>query len=374
MRRYRTRPRSNWQQIVESQGMLFHSVDQRVYWDESAYYAFSLQEVNAIEKATYDLNDMCLQAVQYVIDENRLDEFGIPETHQDWVRRSWDQDELTLYGRFDLAFNGPGPPKLLEYNADTPTSLLEAAVIQWFWLQDQFPRRDQFNSIHERLIEAWQRIAVTTPGRVHFAAVGESQEDFMTVAYLRETARQAGLKDEYLDVLKIGFDPRRQLFVDMQERPIHTCFKLYPWEWMTHEEFAPQLLQTPTRWFEPPWKLLLSNKALLVILWELFPESPYLLEADYEPISGDAVRKPLLSREGANVQITVGGDVLIETDGPYDGPVVYQAYQPLPRFEGNSPIIGSWMVNGYACGVGIREDEGPVTGNTSRFVPHLIEF
>lgn len=372
MRRFRNQPRPKWEQIVESQGMLFHSVDQRVYWDESAYYAFTLSEINAIEQATYALNEMCLHAVQHVIDADRFDEFGIPATHHEWVRQSWDSDELTLYGRFDLAFDGRSPPKMLEYNADTPTSLLEAAVIQWFWLRDQFPNRDQFNSIHERLIEAWKRIAPTTAGRVHFAAVGESQEDFMTVAYLRETARQAGLKDDYLDMIKVGFDTRRNLFVDLNNRPIHTCFKLYPWEWMIHEAFAEKLLRTPTRWFEPPWKLLLSNKAILVILWELFPDSPYLLEADYEPIAGDSVRKPLLSREGANVQITVGNEVLIETEGPYDGPVIYQKYQPLPRFEGNSPIIGSWMVNGHACGMGIREDEGPVTGNTSRFIPHLI--
>jgi glutathionylspermidine synthase len=36
-----------------------------------------------------------------------------------------------LYGRFDLAYRGDGPPKLLEYNADTPTALFEAAVVQW---------------------------------------------------------------------------------------------------------------------------------------------------------------------------------------------------------------------------------------------------
>lgn len=155
--------------------------------------------------------------------------------------------------------------------------------------------------------------------------------------------------------------------------PIETCFKLYPWEWLAREPFAVHLPTATTRWLEPPWKMLLSNKALLVVLWELFPDSPYLLPASAEPMSGDHVRKPQLSREGANVRICVNGKTIADTDGPYEGPSVYQAYAPLPRFDGNHPIVGSLMVNGYACGIGIREDASIVTGNRSRFVPHLIQ-
>lgn len=369
MRRHPISPRFDWQKTVEAQGLLFHSVDERTYWDESAYYAFVPAEIDTIEKATYALNDMCLAAVQHVIDENRLGEFQIPESHHDWVRQSWDRDEVTIYGRFDLAYDGVSPPKLLEYNADTPTSLLEASVIQWFWLKDCFPEADQFNSIHDRLIEAWKRLGTTA---VHFSAVGTSQEDFMTVAYLRETARQAGLRDVYLDINQIGFDTRRHVFADLQGRAIQTCFKLYPWEWMVREQFASQLLATPVRWLEPPWKLLLSNKALLVVLWDLFPNSPYLLEADYEPLQGDQVQKPLLSREGANVTITAGGRTIAQTAGDYDGPPVFQRYHRLPDFAGQHPVIGSWLVNGHACGIGIREDAGHITGNTSRFLPHRI--
>ena len=369
MRRQSIPPRPDWQKTVEGQGLLFHSIDDRTYWDESAYYAFTRAEIDALEKCTYALNDMCLAAVQHVIDEDRFDEFQVPATHRDWVRQSWDRDEVTIYGRFDLAFDGRSPPKLLEYNADTPTSLLEAAVIQWFWLKDVLPERDQFNSIHERLIEAWRRFGATA---VHFAAVGHSQEDFMTVAYLRETARQSGLRDVYIDVDKIGYDADHRRFVGLANEPIDVCFKLYPWEWMVREEFAPHLPHAPTRWLEPAWKLLLSNKALLVVLWDLFPDSPYLLPADYASLAGDHVRKPALSREGANVTITVGGRTIADTDGDYGGPYVYQAYAPLPNFDGQHPVIGSWLVNGHACGIGIREDAGLVTGNTSRFVPHAI--
>jgi glutathionylspermidine synthase len=183
---------------------------------------------------------------------------------------------------------------------------------------------------------------------------------------------QAGLQTSYIEVERIGWNHGRQLFVDEEERHICTCFKLYPWEWMIREQFADKLLTDNTYWLESPWKMLLSNKAILPVLWELFPDSPYLLPASFEPIDGNYVRKPLLAREGANVSIVADGKTVLETEGIYPGPYVYQRYQPLPNMNGFYPLIGSWMVNGYACGMGIREDQTAVTGNTSRFVPHIF--
>jgi glutathionylspermidine synthase len=194
----------------------------------------------------------------------------------------------------------------------------------------------------------------------------------MTVNYLRDTAIQAGLKTTYIEVERIGWNHGRQQFVDENERHMSTVFKLYPWEWMIREKFGEKLLADNTYWLESPWKMLLSNKAILPILWELYPDSPYLLPASFEPMADNFVRKPILSREGANIQIVSGGKKLIETDGIYGGPYVYQQYSPLPNIGGNYPLVGSWMVNGYACGMGIREDATPITGNTSRFVPHFF--
>lgn len=373
MRRLRSQPRRDWQATVESQGLLFHTPEGEPYWDESAYYRFTPSEVDAIEKATYALNDMCLAAVQRVIDENRFADFGLPPAVAQYVARSWDRDEITIYGRFDLAYDGHGgPPKLLEYNADTPTSLLEAAVIQWHWMKDVFPNLDQFNSIHERLIEAWGRVKQTMPGPMYFTSLSGNIEDYMTVTYLRDTAIQGGLRTEYLPIEQIGWNAPRRQFVDLSERHIESCFKLYPWEWMLKEAFGPNLLVDNTRWLEAPWKMLLSNKAILALLWEMFPQSPYLLEASLEPLEGDHVRKPTLAREGANVRTVVGGQVVSETEGIYPGPWVYQRLCPLPRFDGNYMVIGSWMVNGSACGIGVREDATPITQNTSRFVPHVF--
>jgi glutathionylspermidine synthase len=376
MRRVASFPRTDWRRVVESQGLLFHSPGGRPYWDERACYEFTTAEIDEIERATYELNRMCLAVVGRVVADELFDPFQIPEPFRDWVAESWYRDEFSLYGRFDLAFDGHGPPKLLEYNADTPTSLLEAAVIQWFWLKDCRPEADQFNSIHERLIEAWTSLGAT-PGllsaeTMYFAALADHAEDVMNVSYLRDTCAQAGWRTRHVAIENLGWEARAERFVDSEGRPVGRLFKLYPWEWMVREEFGPNLPRARTAWLEPPWKMILSNKAILPLLYEMFPDSPYLLPASFEPVRGNHVRKPLLSREGANVAIIRGGRTVLETGGDYGGPHVYQGLCELPNFDGNYPVVGSWMVNGYACGLGIREDSGPITRDTSRFVPHLF--
>jgi len=374
MRRHRTEPRKGWQEIVESQGMYYHTADDVPYWDESVYYELGDREVDAVEKATYALDQMCLAAVQHVLDHDLLARFQIPQEFHQYVRNSWEQDEHTVYGRFDLALDARGEPKLLEYNADTPTALLEAAVVQWYWLRDCFPRSTQFNTIHERLLEVFKLLANERPGRMHFASLAGCVEDYMTVSYLRDVAMQAGMDTAAINVEDVGWDARRGVFTDKQENPILHCFKLYPWEWMQRDQFGRHLPESRCRWLEPPWKLILSNKAILPVLWEMYPRNPYLLEASFEPLShGDYVVKPIFSREGANIQVFKAGKLQLATEGPYTGPAIYQQVCPLPCFEGRYyACIGSWIVNGWSCGIGIREDESPITGNLSRFVPHVF--
>lgn len=373
MRRVMASPRPNWRRDVEELGFTYHTIDGDLYWDEAGWYEFTLAEIEEIEAATNTLHGLCLQAVQFVLDQNRFDEFGIPAAYHEWIRASWDNDDPTVYGRFDLAWDGRSAPKLLEYNADTPTALFEAAVVQWQWLESVHPKLDQFNSLHEELIAAWEYLRVRGMPHLSFATTADHEEDFGNITYLRDTAAQAGVATDYLNVSDIGFNSRRRAFVGSDEREFDWLFKLYPWEWMIDEKFGPHLLETKTRWIEPPWKMLLSNKALLVILWELFPDCEYLLPAAWEPLAGDYVRKPILSREGSNIQIVRNGTVECETEGPYsEHPSIFQAYAPLTNWGRGHAVLGSWIIGDAACGMGIREDENPITHNSSRFVPHVI--
>lgn len=377
MQRLTTSPRSHWQEKVEAQGFHFHTVEEdgqsSPYWDEGTYYRFSAHEVDLLETASYALNGMCLQAVEHVLANDLFDQFRISKEVAAYVRTSWEEDEHTVYGRFDLAYDGAQPPKLLEYNADTPTALLEAAVVQWFWFREQFPGADQFNSIHERLLEIWSILKNQTEDRWYFTSLADHVEDYLTVHYLRDTALQAGLETAYLPIEQIGWNSRLGMFVDEANRPLRHVFKLYPWEWLVREAFGPHLLARGTRWLEAPWKMLLSNKALLPILYHLFPDSPYLLKTAWEPFGPTYVRKPILGREGANITLVYDGKPLLETDGVYGAsPCIYQEFFPLPSFDGRYAVLGSWMVNGSACGMGIREDRHVITQNTSCFVPHII--
>ena len=384
MRRLACRERDDWQTTAEACGFDFHTVDGARYWDERAFYAFTLAEIeNGIEAPTAEIDAMCLELCDRVVaDERHLTRLRIPDAFWPLIRDSWKRREPSLYGRIDLSYGGSGPAKLLEYNADTPTSIFEAAVFQWTWLEQGIERRlleggvDQFNSLHERLIEAWKKLAATN--RLHLAGMLDSPEDAATLGYLEDTAKQAGLATTLLDIESIGWNDASG-FVDLDSEKIALAFKLYPWEWMFHDAFGAKIAHAPTRWIEPPWKAILSNKGMLALLWEMFPGHPNLLpaffedEPDAKTLSSSFARKPLLSREGANVEIVRHGNVVAEHQGPYGAEgFIRQALAPLPNFSGQYPVLGSWLVDHAPCGLSIREDDNPITGNTSRFLPHAI--
>lgn len=387
MERVASSPRDGWQQKVAKQGLVFHTPEDegmdRPYWDESACYRFTTAEIDMLEAAGNRLQEMCLEAAQHVIDRKRYAELEIPSAAIPAIEWAWENEPPAIYGRFDVAYNGDGPPKLLEYNADTPTSLLEAAVIQWTWLEEQHPKCDQFNSIHEKLIAKWRDVAPYLSKPVYFAGL-DNAEDQLTLAYMRDTAEQAELPTASILMRDIGWNEVRRAFVDMEDRPMFSVFKLYPWEIMVAEEFGPEALDTyrEMRWMEPIWKMLLSNKGLLPILWELYPGHELLLEAHFNGQTHgmwDFVRKPLHSREGANIDVVQTGVTMSSTGGPYTGPQVIQALAPVASFADNlkpgarrHPVLGLWMVDQECCGMGIRESSGLITGNLSSFVPHCF--
>ena len=377
MQRIDCTPRPDWQSRVEELGLVWHGANGQPYWDESAAYRFSPDQIAEIESATAELYRLFLIAGQHVLDHDLLGDFGIPDFCHQAIREAWDGEPAALnYGRFDLGYDGSGPPKLFEFNCDTPTSLLEASVIQWDWKESVFPDADQYNSLHEALVARWRVIAPPRgTSMLHLTYVGGNMgEDAVTVAYMADTAREAGIDTQLIQTTALGWDSARRRFVDLDNRPIDALFHLYPWEWMVHEPFAREVIESlsSTLWIEPVWKMIWSNKAILPILWRLFPDHPNLLEASRSPLSGDHVTKPLLAREGANIRIFKDGELLAQSDGDYgEEGHVHQRLFTLPGTGDRRPVLGSWVVDGEPAGMGIRED-GPITGNGARFVPHIL--
>jgi glutathionylspermidine synthase len=371
-------PRPDYISKVEKLGLLFHTVEDEPYWTEDACYRFTEEQILQLESATNELHRLCLEAVEHVIRHRQYAQFGISSRVGKVIEQCWEQDPPAIYGRFDLSYDGTNAPKMLEFNADTPTSLLEAAVIQWHWLEEVQSGADQFNSIWEALVAKWRALAQEgffQSGKVHFASA-DVAEDVMTTAVMMDTAQEAGLTPQYLDIKEIGWDGTLCRFIDQNQEAIDSIFKLYPWEWMVKEEYGLHALKSLDQhhWIEPIWKMLLSNKAILATLWELFPGHPNLLASylDGPRHLSSYVAKPILGREGANVQI-VSPETNLCNEGPYEKQRrVYQEYAPLPVFEGKHTVIGSWVVDCESCGIGIRESDGPITEDLARFVPHYF--
>ncbi|KQO98922.1 glutathionylspermidine synthase family protein [Leifsonia sp. Leaf264] len=395
MRRIDSPARPDWREQFDQIGFSFYDLESeggRPYWNEVNAYGFTSREVDELAAATKELFDRCMDAVEHVVREDRLAEFGIPERLRQLVKDSWDNDDPTVYGRFDLAYDNGSTIKMLEFNADTPTSLVESAAAQWQWLvQVRGENADQFNAIHELLVEQWKHIREERwnlpEGTVlHLASLHDDGdgdliiEDADTVAYMAETAKEAGFTPKLIFMEDVEYDADRNQFVDSDGQDITHIFKLYPWEWMREEQFAGFLEPSKdnTQWVEPLWKMLLSNKQLLVVLWEMFPNHPNLLATYESPekLRGTPhVSKPRLGREGANVTVYKGdGSVDVAQPGAYgEEGFIFQKRANLARLNGKTVIIGSWVVGETPAGIDIRETSGPITGDLAEFVPHFIE-
>jgi glutathionylspermidine synthase len=384
MIRHTLSPRPDWEARLREVGFTWfaptpeHPVP---YWSEDGYYAFTAAQIGDIRAASQELTTLVLETTGYAIERGRLAELGIPAFLHSAVRDSWERDDPTVYMRLDLAFDGQGGVKLLEVNAQTPTSLLEAAVSQWQWLEDQQARGElpagatQWNTIHEGLTEQWAHLkAARGLTEVAFSSA-RVEEDAATVTYLRELAGAAGLRTSFIFTEDLGTSAAESYLLDTWSLPLRQLMWLWPFEFAWESRDSAFLASTGTRFIEPLWKAVTGSKGLLALLHELNPGHPHLLPATLTPgaLGPDVVRKPLFSREGQNVQLP--GEA--STPGDYgDLPVVEQAYTELPTAQAPDgpryPVLGVWIAGDEVCGLGIREGRSRVTDNRATFAPHVV--
>jgi glutathionylspermidine synthase len=386
MRRITVNERPDLLRSASEHGLEYSASDGILGWDESAYYQFSMREVEEeLEAPAEELEGMCLEVVDRAVNnESVLQRLAIPEKFWDYIANSWRNGDKNLCGRMDISYNGNGPAKLLEYNADTPTALYETAVFQWEWFEQATQLglipvgRDQFNDVHESIVKAFPLLGIE--GVAHFACNNDIEDDRGTLEYLEECAKAAGLETCFLAMGDIGLDDNGR-FTDLNDSAITTLVKLYPWEWIMAEEFGSYVPRADVQFIEPAWKTVLSNKGLMPLLWGMYEGHPNLLPAYFEDDpaaaelidTGRYVRKPMLSRQGANVEIVKDGQTYYKSDGPYsDDAHIIQGFYPLPEHNGNYPLIGCWLVASKAVGLCIREDKTLVTSKDSLFVPHVI--
>lgn len=395
MFRHSCSPRPGWKNIIEQEGLIYWETDlptgEKIsYWNESNYYEFSPEEVELFEDASTELNTMARETAAYMASGNDFtaQQLGLPEGSLEVLQENLTRNPFTLYGRFDFGFDAvTGDLKMLEYNADTPTGIIEMCS-QWNWLEDKFPNTDQCNSLYDRLIRQWGRGRFRS-GTVHFGYCGEAYpEDRVNVQMLQTCAEQAGLRTKLLEMQHIGWDAEKKMFVDASGTPdsynswgepqrIDTCFKLYPWEDMLNEAFGRFILDDPysVQWVEPLWKELLSNKVFLAAIHNIYPNHPHILPAQLnDPGKMEWwVGKPLHGREGSNI-IVESPTHRFTMPGEYgqEG-YVYQEWFDIPTYDGRYPVIGAWIVGDSPAGLGVRDSSQPVTDPLCQFVPHVID-
>ena len=379
--------------VMQDIGMTWHTDA-----DGTAYISDRLVVVNEVEAEAYyeaanTLYDMFVEAAQYVLDNRLFVELGIPGNLVDLIQDSWDRDDLHLYGRFDFAGGLDDLPiKLIEFNADTPTSLFETSIVQWALLKSNgMDESRQFNNLHEMLQENYRRLITRDKpleefaeryGRekLLFSSVDNLPEDERTVRYLQQVAHEAGLYTDFCYLHEAGFSADEGVF-NKDSQLADFWFKLFPWEDIASDELELTRMLTQsakrgvTRILNPAYVLLFQSKGILKILYDLFPDSPYLLPTDFKPLSGrPQVCKKLFGREGANLKVLAAdGTVTAETGGPYaHHKPVFQELAAFPRDDAGQYYQAGVFYVWEACGLGFRRG-GEILNDTSKFVGHVIE-
>ncbi|UOQ71671.1 glutathionylspermidine synthase family protein [Hymenobacter cellulosilyticus] len=348
-------------------------------------------EADALLAAADTLYDMMVRAIPDPVPDDLLRLLAIPPNLWAAVRHSWNDDRhWHLYGRFDLA-STPEGPKLIEFNADTATSIPETAVVQWASLvaagQDEDDR--QANGLFEGLeaqLREWHSLNSDLDAALLLVYLPDSAEDEANCAVVAEAARAAGFPQVHVcpvDAMQVSVTgAERGVWAEVEPGEwvrFGFVFKLVPWEILAEEE--PELTADLTQLLlsrdviiaNPAYSLLFQSKGLLAWLWQAYPHHPLLLEAAFEDLSGHYVRKPLLGREGQNVAEIDGGSLRREQPGEFgQQPQVRQRWAQLPRDAQGRQYQAGVFWAGEACAVSFRRETGVIT-NLSEFVPHVLE-
>ncbi|WP_086257196.1 glutathionylspermidine synthase family protein [Campylobacter vicugnae] len=378
---------------LESIGFGWHTDLDGSRYISNELVSITQDEAEAFYEATNELYDMYVVAAEYVINNDLFHELGIPFNLVDIIKASWENDvHWHLYGRFDLAGGIDGKPiKLIEFNADTPTSLFETAIIQWAMLKfNNLDEAAQFNDVYEALVENFKRLITLEEDtskfdeyyegwKILFSSIAGSSEDENTTRLLEAAARDAGFECDFAFVDEVSFDDENGIFWNGQNWEY--WFKLIPWEMIAIDESDLALIikniikNQKAIILNPAYTLLFQSKGIMKILWDLYPNHPLLLESSFEPLKGKKqVKKPFLAREGANVSIiNSDGSIEIQNDGEYaNGKFLYQEFADFAKDEnGNSYQAGMFFAF-EGCALGFRKGKD-IIDNYSKFVGHIIE-
>lgn len=377
---------------LEQLGFSWHTDADGSAYVDNALVSISKEEAEAYYKVGNELYGMYVEAAEYVIENELFFELGIPFNLIDAIKKSWENDvHWHIYGRFDLAGGIDGKPiKLIEFNADTPTALFETALLQWALLKEnQLDESHQFNNLYEAIRENFKRLitlfddpqtfATHYEGwKILFSSISTNAEEETTTKLLQQMATDAGFNTSFEYLENVHFD--EEGIYDAQGNQYEYWFKLFPWEDIAIDE--PELATTLTEIMQnqkaiilnPAYTLLFQSKGMLKILYDLFPDSPYLLQTSDESLEGvKQVEKAVFGREGANTKIIdPQGKTLLQTDGPYANyKKIYQEYTEFASDAAGAKYQAGVFFAYESCALSFRKG-GEILDNMSKFVGHTI--
>jgi glutathionylspermidine synthase len=380
-------------EIYDKLGFYWYASPQDKSYVADELVVISEAEGDAYYRAANELYDMVVQAGQHVVDQKLYSLLDIPLNLIEMIETSWEDDShFHLLGRFDLAGGQDGLPiKLIEFNADTPSLIFETALIQWVILKhNKMEEANQYNNLYETIKESFGRLKALHPvfrkqdDRIPHALFScledVGAEDENTVRLIEEIAYEAGFITGFDYVEKVFFGEEEGI-LDKEGNAFDYWFKLLPYEHICvyEPELAALLTEIIRRkrciLLNPPYTLLFQSKAIMKVLWDLFPNHPLLLETDTKPLAGKkCVEKRTFSREGANIRVLdAGGNVVDATDGDYGiYGKIYQAWADLPQDKEGRLYQAGVFFSYEACGLGFRREKG-IIHNHSQFAGHYVE-
>jgi len=372
--------------------------------EQLSYYRMSESAFKEIRHASNEMHAMFMQATDHVLENDALlERFGFPRVLWPRLRQSWNnRRNHMITGRLDFSISEHGV-KVYEYNADSASCYMECGQVQGRWAEIH-GCKDGWNPgshLHEMLVHAWKKRAIDD---VLHIMLDDDLEETYHALYMKAAIEEAGIPCKVIrDLSELAWDDNGSV-VDCDGLRICWVWKTWAWETAldqlrdecTEDELPTTLpdqsaarlhpkprlvdvlLRKDVTVFEPLWTLVPSNKAILPVLWEIFPDHPSLLDAQYNLTSDlqqkGYVAKPIVGRCGSNISIVGSGEHVIEaTDGQFDNrELMYQEFFELPKLGGRHMQVSTFVVDGRYSGACLRVDASPIITGGSDILPLRI--
>lgn len=340
--------------------------------------------------------------------DDLLDELGIPRVAFPFCHTILPLPFVTAIGRFDFA-QTPQGLKMLEFNSDTPTSVVEAfyvneQVCRFFGMENpNYGLEIHITQAFQQTKEAYEKLGFATTAKV-FTSIGGHEEDVGTTKYLM---RHSGIDGRFIPISQLGIslEDRQLCYIDEGKwYPIDLLYRLHAGEIFAKDQnkqgypIGAHILhlvsQKRLAMINPPSAFVAQTKAIQALIWSLHEQKLFFTPEEHEVIKTyflptylddvfrgkkPYVKKPILGREGGAVTLfSAEGDVLAKDgeDQYWNQTMVYQELADLPVVEAETIqgtyrgklLWGCFYVGGQASALVTRLDR-EITGNLAYFLP-----